>query len=133
MFSLRLSFLIVGLAFLGLGCGSSGPASVKVSGSVKYDGKPIENGEVYFVPTAGGKPDIFKIVGGLYEGNATAGVKKVQVYGYGAGKAPPKDTPGADGGNFVENKVPAKHNQESTLSKEITPPGPVRIDLDLAK
>ncbi|RUL87456.1 hypothetical protein [Tautonia sociabilis] len=36
-----------------IGCGSGGPPLVKVEGTVTFDGKPLENAELTFVPDQG--------------------------------------------------------------------------------
>jgi hypothetical protein len=38
------------------GCGPSGPAMVKVTGTVTLDGMPVEGANVMFVPASTGKP-----------------------------------------------------------------------------
>ena len=52
------SLLFITSVFLGLnfsGCGSeaTGPERVIVTGSVTFDGKPVSQGEIWFIPTAG--------------------------------------------------------------------------------
>jgi hypothetical protein len=46
---------LVGFALL-VGCGPSGPAMVKVSGTVTLDGAPVEGAAVMFAPAAAGRP-----------------------------------------------------------------------------
>lgn len=50
--------LVTLLMFGGLiaGCGSGGPATVKVRGIVNLDGKPLEGATVGFTPKDGGRP-----------------------------------------------------------------------------
>ena len=46
--------LIFGLALIGMvGCGQSGPERIGMSGTVTYNGEPIEDGEISFQPVAG--------------------------------------------------------------------------------
>ena len=47
---IRLSVLIA--AFAAVGCGPSAPTTVKVSGTVTFDGKPLEEGRVTFISMA---------------------------------------------------------------------------------
>ncbi|MFO0959687.1 MAG: MBG domain-containing protein [Isosphaeraceae bacterium] len=44
------------LSLLPAGCGSGGPVMGRVSGTVKYNGKPIEKGTISFTPTDGQRP-----------------------------------------------------------------------------
>ena len=38
-----------------VGCGSSGPATVPVTGTILLDGNPVEGATVMFIPTEGGR------------------------------------------------------------------------------
>ena len=49
-------FALVAALLLLAGCGSSGPAMVKVSGTVMLDDKPVDGASVMFVPIATGRP-----------------------------------------------------------------------------
>jgi len=63
-----------------LGC-DSGPATYPVSGSVSWNGKPIETGYIAFVAEDGQtSPATSKIVNGRYETRSTPGWKKVEIY-----------------------------------------------------
>jgi hypothetical protein len=130
VFGLRIGLLAAVLIVIG--CGQSGPRMVKVSGTVKFDGKPIANGDISFVPLSGGAPTILKITSGLYEGEVPSGKKRIEFYSYTAGKAPAQNTPGADG-PIVVNTLPSKYNSESTEARDVSPPGPYTFDFDLAK
>jgi hypothetical protein len=122
------------LVLLGCGDSKSSPPQVKVSGTVKYDGKAVANGTIIFEPlTPGEIPESLPITAGLYEGMVTAGKKKIKINGLRAGKPYPKDTPGGDGANVMENYIPAKHNTDSELAKDVSAPGPHTFDFDLPK
>src|SRR5687768_3127557 len=56
MHSLSKSFIALTLLTLLAGCGPSGPAMVKVTGTVTLDGTPVEGANVMFVPASTGKP-----------------------------------------------------------------------------
>jgi len=66
------------LAFLLSACGA---ATSTVSGDVTYEGQPVENGEINFLPADGkGAPAGTKIVGGKYEVQGLVpGPKVVQI------------------------------------------------------
>jgi len=54
-------------ALAATGCGSSGPTMGRVSGTVTYQGKPIEKGTVTFISTDGERPNATgPIEGGSY-------------------------------------------------------------------
>jgi hypothetical protein len=66
-----LSAALLPLAFLAAGCGPSGPAVYRRSGTVTFNGQPVPLGKIYFDPdvTAGGSgPSGFAdIVDGKYD------------------------------------------------------------------
>ena len=126
--------LLGSISLLGCAEGKKTPPQVKVSGNVKYDGKPIASGKIVFESmTPGEIPEPLNITAGLYEGTVAAGKKKIRIYGYKAGKPYPKDTPGGEGINVQENFVPAKYNAETELAKDVSAPGPHTFDFDLTK
>jgi hypothetical protein len=49
----RVGLALVGLAFIGAGCSSSGPEIASVVGKVTMDGKPLANATVVFIPENG--------------------------------------------------------------------------------
>ena len=71
--------LIIGLT---VGC-SSGPATGDVSGTVTYDGKPIEHGSIAFYPENGNGPSTGgAIADGKYSvSKVPVGVMKVRISG----------------------------------------------------
>src|SRR5262249_10584463 len=65
-------WLIIGLLLAIAGCtGEAGPARYRVSGEVKFDGKPVPSGEVLFTPDAAkgnsGAQGIASIQDGKYD------------------------------------------------------------------
>jgi len=62
-----------------VGCGKSGaPAYSNVSGTVMYNGKPIEKGQITFAAD-GRPPTVADIVDGKYTGQAMVGSNKVSI------------------------------------------------------
>ena len=45
-------FVVLGLAAILAGCGDKGPARLRVSGKVNFDGKPVPAGQIVFEPDA---------------------------------------------------------------------------------
>jgi hypothetical protein len=61
------------------GCGKSGaPAYANVSGTVTYNGKPLEKGQITF-QTDGRPPTVADVVDGKFSGQAMVGSNKVSV------------------------------------------------------
>jgi hypothetical protein len=77
-------FLIVSVAGVTLalsGCGSGGPTTYPVKGTVIYAGRPVPTGSVTFVPTQGGERAVGAIGGdGSFSLEAAAGEYKVAVF-----------------------------------------------------
>jgi hypothetical protein len=53
---MRMLFVLT--ALMVAGCGDGGPKLVKAGGAVKYNGAPLAEADVVFVPDAGGQPSI---------------------------------------------------------------------------
>ena len=56
MHSLSKTLIAISLFSLFAGCGASGPAMVKVTGTVTLDGTPVDGASVVFMPAITGKP-----------------------------------------------------------------------------
>lgn len=113
------------------GCGSS--PLVMVSGTVSYDGTPIDLGSIRFDPADGKGPSAeAKIEAGKYNVDVAPGKKKVFITGL---KQNGFTTPGGPDGPKIpayEEIVPAKYNTASDLTHEITG-GATGVDFNLAK
>lgn len=105
------------------GCGPSGPELGRVEGTVTLDGKPLTGARVCFYPEAGGRTaEAVTDQQGHYvlsytrEGTgAVAGVNKVSISTY---EEPVSLDDGTKQGGVPE-KVPAKYNTQSTLTREV--------------
>lgn len=132
--SMRGGTLVLLIAFVS-GCGGpAGPVMVPVSGAVQYDGQPVAEGSVTFVaPDGGSVPNVLTITDGRYGGRVVAGEKRLEVRAMRRAKVPAAAAggPGSEDGTTLENYIPAAFNDQSMLLREITPPGPLVIDLDL--
>lgn len=123
------SFALVSLA----GCEPSGPETVPVTGTVSFDGTPVAEGDIVFIP-----PDptalstAARISGGVYAMDATPGEKKVEIRATRIvpGKAN-TDNPGSTE-PAMEMFIPTKYNTETTL-KQTVPPEGGKIDFALTK
>jgi hypothetical protein len=115
-----------GLAILG--CGEAGPKTYAVSGTVTLDGRPLEEGDIYFYPLDPNvSADAGKIKGGRFAFRAKAGHKRVEIQAHLV--VPGKKTP--MGGPVREQFLPARYNSASTLSKEVVADGDNRFEFAL--
>jgi hypothetical protein len=118
-----------------LGCGYGGRVSVE--GTVTLDGRPLEKGQIQFIPmpgttgpTAGGD-----VVGGKFaippaEG-PFAGRFRVQISQVGLTG---RKIPNPRGSGMIEEYaqiLPARYNTESRLDAEVTARGPNRFEFTL--
>jgi len=119
-----------------LGC-DSGPRTGEVSGTISYDGKPVEKGAITFVPIDGkATTEGGNIVGGKYTaakvpvGNAKVYINGTKVIG--KKKAyNTKDSPEVD---LYDELLPDKYSNQGTteLTFEVKP-GKNEKDWDLKK
>jgi hypothetical protein len=117
------------------GCrGNSGPERISVSGKVTFQGQPVEDGQIRFVPQAGtiAPVTIEAIKKGVYDtvgsGGVPVGTHRVEIRGY----DPKEPAPKGPGSPPRKQRLPAKYNSSTQL--EITiPPGsrPIVKDFEL--
>lgn len=110
------------------GCGSAEPKTYRVTGTVTFDGQGVSNGEIIFFdndPKIG--PDASQISQGDFDFQAKAGSKRVEIR---ASRPVPgmKDMSGAP---LTDNFIPAKYNDETTLTAAVTADGPNHFDFPL--
>jgi hypothetical protein len=112
-----ISLAVVLTAF---GCGAKdGIERVVVSGNVSFSGKPLEKGQIRFIPTddSRGPITVENIDGGYYTtektGGVPVGVHRVEIRGY-----DPKvyaDAPKGPGSPPIPQLLPKKYNFDSEL------------------
>jgi hypothetical protein len=128
-------FVWAGVVLLICGCsGPEGPERAVTFGAVQFDGEPVANGQIWFIPdhgpTAGGP-----IRGGKYRIDSKGGVPvgrcKVQIESH----VPTGEevVVGADGQKeqVTEQVLPPKFNEKTTLSVEIEAGRENQHDFDL--
>lgn len=99
------------------GCGAAYPGRVEVSGSVSYDGEPIEDGLIRFIPEGATRGSIAqgKIIDGQYHidhlGGVAVGTNRVEIRAYDP-KVPEPMGPGIPP---REQLLPERFNKESEL------------------
>jgi len=104
-------------ALLLAGCGGDG--RIDVAGQVTFDGKPIDQGTIDFVPADGEGPTAGGLIqGGRYSVRVAPGKKRVEIQGYrevGRGRVVEFD-PDSPVVPITEPFVPAQYNAASTLT-----------------
>lgn len=124
------------------GCGGSGDVEkTVVSGAATYEGQPIEDGTIRFVPVKGTQAPVSaaQIQKGRYSADAKGGVPvgthRVEIEAF---RTDPKAPPGADPGGLEgpprEQFIPAKYNVQSELELTVeSGSGSVTKDFELTK
>lgn len=103
---------------------STGLQKVIVSGSVKYDGQPISNGEIRFFPIEGTQGPVSgsPIVNGTYEAKYRDGVPvgkhRVEIMAYRSQKGSVPEEIAREGGP-TEQYLPARFNTDSELTRSV--------------
>lgn len=116
------------LALLQMGCAGGEPPKYSVSGTVTFDGNPVVDGDILFIPqqrntaTEGGR-----IEDGKYEFLATPGAKRVEIR---ASKLDPK-LKNPRGEPTPVDYISPKYNSQSTLKADVSAGGKNEFNFDL--
>ncbi|MCA9268085.1 MAG: hypothetical protein KDA41_06420 [Planctomycetales bacterium] len=114
---------------LAAACGCGGPVTYEVTGSVAYDGEPVERGEINFVPTEpGAAAEGGLIENGRYSFRASPGAKRVEIRG--SRPLPPERQTQPEMGLMYDDYIPAIYNRESKLTADVGPDSR-QFDFDL--
>ncbi len=98
-----------------VGCGGAPDGMVEVSGAVTWNGQPLETGFVTFVPDRSKSPQAGKIENGRFQFNVYPGQNVVRIL------SEKKGAFNKGMNQYVyEQFLPAKYNDESELSKEVS-------------
>ncbi len=110
-----------------LGCGG-GPETCTVTGAVTFNGQPVPEGSILFVPEDGkGVPDPGTIRDGRYTARVKPGPKRVEIRATReTGKVDP-----IMGAAPRESYIPACYNTETILQAEVTKGGENAFDYPL--
>jgi hypothetical protein len=120
---------LVASPLLVVGCGPAGPRAYPVSGTVTFDGKPVEAGFIRFAPAgAPAEAEAAPIAGGRYRLDLPAGPHRVEVS---AARTRPGGPRGAMGELVPEEYIPARYNRQTELTAEVVPAGDNVFDFDL--
>jgi hypothetical protein len=136
--TLPVHLTIAVLALTAIGCGKSGVERVYVSGKATFDGKPIEIGQIRFVPTspATGPVTIERIEDGEYAtkttGGVTVGTHRVEMRMYDSHEY--ETAPRVAGSASVKQLLPDKYNRNSELTLTVDAnSGSVEHNFELTK
>ena len=129
--------IVLGFAFLTLvGCADTKVTDVKrvkVSGTVKLDGKPLQSGRIVFDASNGQAPASISILDGKYDDVAPIGKCKVTINS--SKKTTMREITKMDGPGHDEvmeiNLLPERYNAKSEISKDVSIDGPNVFDFDI--
>ncbi|MDZ7620203.1 MAG: hypothetical protein U1E05_24650 [Patescibacteria group bacterium] len=127
--TLRAMLPLMLLALFAAGCGRS-DGRRPMTGSVTFNGQPVESGEIIFRAADGARAsDAGQIVAGRYALRASEGKKRVEI----TAMREVQTTQAASGEPPVSFKsyIPAKYNEKSELTIEVTAGGPDTHDFTL--
>lgn len=132
-----------------IGCGQEGPPRTVITGTVTYNGEPVETGDIVFTPLADteGASSSAPIVDGQYRTDprfaVTAGTYNVAIHGYhqkeqtkaegDAAAHQPEGIPDPLGIRSREHYIPEKYNTQTELQPLIVSgtEGEIVKDFDL--
>ncbi len=129
---------LVAASIVSTSCSKSGPESAEVSGVVRLDGQPIEEGSIQFIPVEGttGPSAGGVIKNGKYhidrKGGVIVGKNRVELRAFKESASLIQD-PTAAQGVMTKVRVPAfppEYNDQSMLIRDITA-GSNTIDFDV--
>lgn len=117
---------------LAVGCGSNGPDRFPLSGSVTFQGAPVAQGSIRFVPDDKAQQQEGAVIkDGKYTAMLTAGKKQVVIEAF-RPKAVKADEPKRAGGTPLggaidtEMYIPEQFNTKTTLSVDAGPAAPTK-------
>lgn len=115
---MRAILLLATFALVATGCGKSGPKTYDVTGTVTYDGQPLDSGSIAFTPAdttmRGGQVEI---TAGKYTIQLPAGEMTVKIYA----ERPSGPYDEVMGGTPSEQYLHANYNDNTKLGATITP------------
>jgi hypothetical protein len=135
---LTMTFIVSLFVTVLAGCSGGKLDKVTVSGEVRYNGKPLQHGQVRFVPVDGTSGPVSGgvITNGHYvaegKGGVPLGEHRVEIRAYRPVKGSGAGLAGEQGG-VSEQYLPGKYNGQSILTAVISrdsAASPINFDLD---
>ena len=124
--------LLLTLCLVGCGGGDDGPKTVTVSGQVTFASKPLADGEITFVAADGkGRSDAGRISAGQYSFESTLGPRKVEILSWQQIKGASEKLESGEEAFEARQIIPAKYNEETTLTADVTESGENEFDFPL--
>jgi hypothetical protein len=128
--------LVLGVVLIA-GCGDPN-ARRAVSGTVSLNGRPLDQGSIYFAPIGQGSSEAgATIENGKYsiprDVGLVPGTYKVSIFSYdrGGAKVQSEEIPGEPGATQFKERIPRKYNADSKLTAEVTASGKNVFDFNL--
>ena len=124
-----LAFAVVAMA----GCSKGDPNQSEVSGTVTVDGQPAKEGAIAFIPVSGNAPTAGGVIAeGKYTAKVHVGAAKVEIrIPKVVGQKKLYDTPDSPVRPIMDESLPAKYNEQSELTLDVTP-GTTEKNFDLS-
>lgn len=114
-----------------MGCGHSGPVTHTVTGTVTFDGQPVEEGEIIFRAADGGSGSWeTRIVAGSYRLEVTPGAKRVEITARRKIEGGPVAESGEPAISYTAY-IPEAYNEKSKLTASVTADGSNQFDFTL--
>jgi hypothetical protein len=119
------------------GCDAGGSRRYAVSGEVKFQGKPLDQGAITFLAqdAALGSGGGAQIKDGHYDIPAAHGLLpgkyRVMVTSATPGGVPAPDAPPGPAGPLPKDRIKLKYNAQTTLTAEVTAGGPNTFHFDV--
>jgi hypothetical protein len=120
------------------GCESDPLGRQPISGTVEFQGKPLDQGRIQFVPASKGATESgATIENGKFqiprELGLAPGTYKVSIFSYDqkGPKVVSTEVPGDPGNTQFKERIPKKYNAESSLTVEVKKDGSNVFDLKL--
>lgn len=122
----RASAALAVLMMAVMGCSGGGDDLVTVTGSVSFNGQPVETGTIQFTPADGqGSPVGGEIADGSFSIRTTPGPKKVSIYGEKVVARERREfaPPGQEVYEIKENYIPSQFNDATILAFDVPSDG----------
>ena len=121
-------WLVFGIAVpFAAGC-TSEPRPVAVNGTVTLDAKPVSHGRIIFSADDGSPPVSLDVKDGKFEGKVKPGKKRVEIW---AERKTGRKNAFYPDDEELENYIPVRYNQQTTLSEDIPQEGKSGLKFDL--
>ena len=115
-----ISIFTAACLLLATGCGPSGPQKYPVSGEITFDGAPLPDGDIFFVPDDQSlSTERARVSQGRYALEAHPGRNVVKINA--SRPVPGTSSPGPSGIELpdLEDYIPEKYNQQTSLEAEV--------------